>query len=420
MDTTYRHQSGVALLTITILLLLVATLGTLSIGRVGLVEQQQVGRDVRSKEVYSAAIGGLEFGKDFFADNFNGSLTFSDGACGGCTAGDGISERGDTATVAMNNLTLGVDTYSYLITYTLLTDMNEEAGMPVIVQIAATATAVNDSQVTKTIREDILVGQRAITGGSSEGDFNVLEAPPIVVEDCTIDFTGGPDVYLPGPYDIGIGSTNGLASGLGEDNCIDPGHLDQFECDDDACMSSTQLSAVNRKFITPQQSLWHSIFGDVTMEDLLELEAQQPGRLWIVDDQYPKYSGQPALQNTNTWGGSTYGSADEPIILIIDKDRVSNNCLGMAGNTVIYGLVYYETEEASPSTCSMNGWGQVEIHGTLAKAGDMFKLNANTKIFGNSLNFGNTVGGAGGSGTEYDCGLCLPLYSEIPGTWRDY
>ena len=59
-------QKGVAILAITILLLLVATLGTLMVGRVGLFEQKMVGTDVRSKEVYSAAIGGLEYGVNWF------------------------------------------------------------------------------------------------------------------------------------------------------------------------------------------------------------------------------------------------------------------------------------------------------------------------------------------------------------------
>src|SRR5690606_538495 len=60
-----RHQareSGVAILAITIILLLVATIGTMMVGRVGLFEQKLTGTDVRSKEVYAAATKGLEYG----------------------------------------------------------------------------------------------------------------------------------------------------------------------------------------------------------------------------------------------------------------------------------------------------------------------------------------------------------------------
>jgi hypothetical protein len=82
------------------------------------------------------------------------------------------------------------------------------------------------------------------------------------------------------------------------------------------------------------------------------------------------------------------------------------------GTAVIYGIVYY----ANPD-CSTNGFGGGEIHGTMAKAGDMSLLNANTDLIGSDLAFG---GDSGGDGTSIDIGVTEPRFTEIPGSWRDF
>src|SRR5690606_24786079 len=112
-------QKGVAILAITILLLLVATLGTLMVGRVGLFEQKMVGTDVRSKEVYSAAIGGLEYGVNWFNEDNVLDLAWSD------DDGYGISCAGDTATPdpAMPDTDINDDSYAHSITYTLMNSL---------------------------------------------------------------------------------------------------------------------------------------------------------------------------------------------------------------------------------------------------------------------------------------------------------
>src|SRR5690606_41825149 len=135
---------GVSILAITILLLLVAILGTLMVGRVGLFEQKMVGTDVRSKEVYSAAIGGLEYRVNWFNEDNVLDLAWRD------ADGDGISCAGDTATPdpAMPDTDLNADSYAHTITYTLTKCLHQP---PAIARGSSLAVAPADSHVQKTV-----------------------------------------------------------------------------------------------------------------------------------------------------------------------------------------------------------------------------------------------------------------------------
>ncbi|MGD9661073.1 MAG: hypothetical protein AB7U63_07355 [Porticoccaceae bacterium] len=398
-------QKGVAILAITILLLLVATIGTLMVGRVGLQEQKVVGIDVRSKEVYSAAVGGLEYGVAWFADNFE-SLVWN-----GATAGSIASPD------ALANTVLNADAYGHTITYTAVTPINPaDETMPIIVRVTSQAAAVGDSHINKTVSTEVMLGRTSIFSRSSGGaDITAFQAPPIVVEGCTNAFTGTPDVFVPNvtPLPLAIGSTAGSGA-----NCLDPGHLDQFACTGSTC---TGVPTQTRILEEPT-SLWVSIFGATTKADLLALEAREPQRIIIVDQNYPKYptGGNRPSWNGNNWPGGTYGSPDNPIILLFDEN-LSDPCPGMQGGVTIYGIVYYETDrdkDTSPS-CFMNGLGNVTIYGSLVKEGNMSRLNANIDIVGDNLDFG---GGGGGSGSDntIDIGIAIPQFSEIPGSWRDF
>src|SRR5690606_25145980 len=184
-------QKGVAILAITILLLLVATLGTLMVGRVGLFEQKMVGTDVRSKEVYSAAIGGLEYGVNWFNEDNVLDLPWTD------ADGDGISCAGDTATPdpAMPDTDLNADSYAHTITYTLMNCLDQS---PVIVRVSSLAVATADSHVQKTVSVEKMLGVESISpfGGTvADEDPSVFQGPPVMVEGCMSGVTGTPDIY---------------------------------------------------------------------------------------------------------------------------------------------------------------------------------------------------------------------------------
>lgn len=433
-----QQQKGVAILVITIILLLVATIGTLMIGRVGLVEQKVVGTDVRSKEVYSAAVGGLEYATDWFKGSVWTDLVWTD------SDGDGLAEVGDTLTTGLSNTSLNADSYAHTLTYTLLTDWNDDVdGTPVVVRIDSLAVAVADSHITKTISKEVVRGKIHTFAGTMDppGDAD-FTGPPILIEGCTDDsntITGQPDIIYNHPVDIGVnpngvavGSTSGVTD-LNDDGVIDQselnaciaiedieGHLNLCstggDCDD--ADDFVEDGGEFRDYLPNPMTLWQSVFGDISEADLRELERISPTQVLFVDSTYPHYGDQPSW-NGNTWhtnlpvGFSGPPDADDnPVILYFDT---SVGCPPINGNTEIYGLVYYETVD-----CGNQGWGGGVLYGTLAKSGDLSSLNANAVIINTSLDFGNGGGGGGvtpGDDVPIDG---IPKLSDVPGSWRDY
>src|SRR5690606_36012620 len=211
------NQQGAAILVITILLLLVATIGTLMVGRVGLVEQKAVGTDVRSKEVYSAAIGGLEYGVSWFRENFT-ELDFQ----GGEANGVGGSDVAPTYQTALN-----ADTYDHEITYLLRTAANpDDSGMPVVVQVISTAVAQSDSHIKKTVSVEVMMARvTSPFANATPGGDPVFSGPPIMVEGCVDpgSIGGNPAVFpYGGPV---IGTTSGLADNPDVQSCLATGAL---------------------------------------------------------------------------------------------------------------------------------------------------------------------------------------------------
>ncbi|MEA3298658.1 MAG: hypothetical protein U9R22_00365 [Pseudomonadota bacterium] len=400
-------QKGVAILAITILLLLVATLGTLMVGRIGLFEQKMVGTDVRSKEVYSAAIGGLEYGVNWFNEDNVLDLAWSD------ADGDGISCAGDTATPdpAMPDTDLNADSYAHTITYTLMNCLDQS---PVIVQVSSLAVATADSHVQKTVSVEKMLGVVSTSpfGGTvADEDPSVFQGPPVMVEGCMSGVTGTPDIYPHDDLGISIGTTQGSVG------CLDEGHFD--------------LHGGTKQALAPSKTLADAVFGVVvtTFEDeqdkyekeedavkakLLALEAKNPDRILVVDDEYPRFPDDQPSWNGNNWHASL-GSEEAPVILYFDREV---GCPKINGGPIIWGLIYFADKD-----CGTHGWGNGEIHGTVALRGDMTSHTANTEIFGKSVDFGSgggdedgddtVIGEPGGIFDEY-------RFAEIPGTWRDF
>lgn len=385
MDKNYtpKNQQGAALLAITTILLFVASLGALTMAGVGQVEQRTSGNDVRSKEVYSAAVGALEYGVAAFETDFL-ELVWTDADL------DGGSEEGDTSSpTAPGNIVLNADTYTRTITYTLRSDLNPvDVSMPRIIDITATATAVGDSHISKTLFSTIMLASTQAFSIDSAVGLG-FSGPPLLIEDCTADITGNPNAFpLNG---ISVGTTQGAAN----DTCIDPGHLN--------------LNSGTRHALSPSQALWDTIFGTgFTEADLLGLQELMPEMVMFIDGNYPYDPSQPTF-GTN-WH-TDVGTATQPVVLYIAAGH-SDSCLNINGSTVIYGLVYY-----ADSGCASSGFGGGEIYGTLAKAGDMSKLNSNTEIHGMELDFG---GDSGGTSTTIDIGVTVPQFTEVPGSWRDF
>ena len=420
-------QRGVAILAITMLLLLVATIATLSIGRVGVNEQKAVGVDIRQKEVYSAAIGGLEYGTDWFKENFE-DLSWS-----GSTVGSTASPATQPDVVALE-----ADTYNVDVTYNVLTDLNPaNPSMPVIVEVAAIATAEGDSHITKTIRKEVMLGKTsAFSSVSGGGDLDIFKGPPIMIEGCTVDINGTPTATVPTANDVAVASTTGGDGSVTP--CLDTGHLNQDICDDGLCtppaqppngnhsgVSSSASPTVSTKMPPeiPNMSLRRAIFGNYTDQDfypmLLDLEERNPDYVAYIDgSSFGSSHGRvPNSASVSVTGsdirlGGTWGDPDNPMIVFLRAPR----CLKTQGGLVVYGVLYIETDDPS---CDVNGLGNVHIYGTLAKEGDLHRYNANIHVVGQKLDFGSAGTGTG-TDTTINVGVAIPQFSEVPGSWRDF
>jgi hypothetical protein len=421
-----RHQtreSGVAILAITIILLLVATIGTMMVGRVGLFEQKLTGTDVRSKEVYAAATKGLEYGVMWVRKHKDESPA-------------GLAEA-LASLPELDPTEMGADFYEHEITYNLKVKGSgadwEDGGpviKPVVIEVVSKATAQQDSHVSKIVRVDVMIGSQPFFSPGGGKKANVLDGPPIMIEGCTTPgaVTGSPNVVYNYGEGVAIGTTAGTAGGVAMEECIDAAdinvHLDLCDInnDPDSCSNSDAISAGEalaagvefRDALDEPQSLWATVFGaNTSFADLKAMEKMYPENILIVDTSYPHYEGQPSW-NGNTWHDNT-GTAGEPVIIYFDA---SVGCPPINGNTTVHGLVYYAKVD-----CGNQGWGGGTVFGTVAKSGDLQKFNANATIVSTSLDF-NYLGeeGEGGEGDDdiYDPGLGHKRFSEIPGSWRDF
>jgi len=407
-----RQEVGAAILAITIIILFVATVGALMIGRVSVVEQKAAGADVRSKEVYAAVTGGLEYGVNWFRENY-ADLDWSD------SDGDGNSCRGDTATPldGMANTVLSDERgeeYTHQITYELQTCLNPESGFePTIVTVISQAVAVGDSQVQKTVSVDVMLGETGLFQQGLTGGFNVLDAPPIIVAGCMNDLRGSSEVYA--GAGIGVLTTRGIDR---DNNGIPDSDEDYVDLiGEDGCMDTTRqgsgtevVSSTNANPVaalaTPS-SVWNTVFAEgVTEADIEQMSIDSPEMVYYVTED--------TMIPLN--GNLTYGSLENPVIIYFDS---SADCPGINGNITIYGLVYNEGRGDEGNVCDeSNGWGSAEIFGTYVMDGNINSYNGSGSITRTTLDFGG--GGDGPGGTNIDEGPNLVKFAEIPGSWRDY
>ena len=377
-------QSGAALLATTSLLLVVASVGVLTMAEISRAQQRTAGNELRLKEVYSVASGSLEYAQGWLRENF-ASVTFSDGD------GDGHSESGDSAApLTLPDVALNTDRYSRSVTYTLLTSVNPtDAFMPRIIEIEATATAVNDSHVSKTLRSTAMLASTGIFSDHSASQSG-FSGPPLIIENCLAAASGSPSFH---PLrSVSIGTTEGNAG----DSCLPTDRLN--------------LNSGVRQALSPPRTLWQTVFRtDLSEADLLRLQELAPSRVFFVDDNFPYF---PALQpGLGARWETDAGSVDEPIILYFAADQ-GTSCSRIDIGTVIHGLVYYADDD-----CISTGFAGGTIHGTLAKAGNAAILNAGTTVFGTELAFREA---GKGDGRSIDIGISKPVFTVLPGSWRDF
>ena len=433
LKTSPARQSGVAILAMTIILLLVATLGTLAVGKTGLQEQRTVAVDVRSKEVYSAATGGLEYAVKWFewekeSTDADGNLvytpnyeilTFNENCPDGSGSANCALLASTSAGDVPDDIDGGADVYGQTIWYELL---SEE---PIVVRAFSMAEAAGDSHVEKTVAVDLFVGEQG--GGPFAGNSSTFDGPPILVEDCTSGVTGTPDIVVMDDGDPSTPIPAGLVTVRGDldGSCMETGHANQYQCPGPSYSDCPTIgggrvrtsggSAANNvgtilaEVVPEPPGLFQAIFSydtsQYTEREFIEYLAQlDPDHVAVMDSDMEREAFVAAQG-----GVGNVGSDAEPVIMYFG----SSYCPKLNGGYRIWGLVYY-----ADTTCDQNGWGNSQIFGTMAKAGNITKLTANTQFINDGalkFDFGATI-----ENDRINPGFSDLVVSVIPGTWRDF
>jgi len=398
------RQSGAAALLVTLILVVIASLSALVVNKAALNEQKLSGTDVRSKEVYAAAVGALEYGANVLElayFNAANGLAWQNGVLTGLKddfveATDFVNAAG-VGVVGNGTINQQADNYTPNVVYTLLTD---ESASPAIIEIAATATAVGDSHITKTITMQYLV--------SDFGTPSMWDAPPVVVEKCLSNVSGTPDIYSD---DVAIGSLNGGEA------CVDPGFFD-LNGDSMAIGDDEIKTEMNS---TPPISLHETFFGNVTAAKLKAISESEEGlgladrTIYYIDADFSDPTNATDW-NGNSWNddigsGTTGGgphmgpyTVTHTAVLYFDE---SVGCPPVNGNVEIWGLVFYEATSCDTQIGTQGG-GKADIYGTVAFTGDLSKYTANTNIHEVDLS-------AGGGGLND-----IKIITALPSSWIDF
>ncbi|MFA5632432.1 MAG: hypothetical protein WC997_13035 [Porticoccaceae bacterium] len=417
---THRRNGGAAVLAVTLIVLLLATIGVLMVAQAGVAEQRLSGIDVRGKEVHSAATGALDFGVAWLKHHWHDLHWQNTGS--GAGPGARLDSHADGLTPALQAAQMMADSYQHQVAYRLLTPFHVQVGgPPIAIRVAATARGAADSHVTKTVTQDVMVGYASIFGATSDPHRRgIFSGPPLIIENCiAASASGGLRIV----HDAGsgaLGTTQGLASGAELADCLDVAHLpaQSLLCERSGeCGSPTALLAAGGEFRTAlvvAQPLWQVIFGSASKADLHALERLHPGRVLVVDNGYPRYAEQPPWSD-GIWRASLpadfsgeAGSEQDPVILFFDA---SVGCPTLAEGVHIHGLVYVEKDD-----CAGLGWGGGQVHGTLAKAGDFAGLAQHTVLVAAQLDYAH----ADNDATHGSPVAGVTRIFVAPGSWHDY
>lgn len=403
------RQKGAAALLATLILVVIASLGALVVNKAAFNEQKLSGVDLRSKEVYAAAVGVLDFGvSQLEATYFTSSSSFvwadlnGDGQLNNAVPLANFTNANNLPTIDQN-----VDTYQPSIMYTRISD---PVASPLVIEVAATATAVADSHITKTVTMQYLI--------SDVGTSSLWNGPPVVVENCLSGVLGTPDIVTSG---IAIGSLNGSGA------CVDPGNFDvngnAIPTGDPSIaedMNGNHLDA-NGNPDPLTTSLHETFFGTVSPAELKAFSEAEASlslgtadrTFYYIDAAFTDPSGDTSW-NGNAWnddiGSGTYtmpsgpGVVDHPTVLYFDA---SVGCPPVNGNVTIWGVVFYAAASCN-TTIGAQGGGKAIVYGTVAFSGSLTQYNANTIIYEVDLSNG------GGGPKDFK------IVTALPGTWIDF
>jgi len=357
----FKWQAGVATLLTAVMLMIGTTVITFSVARTGMMEARMANNEYRAKEVHEAAEAGLEYGFSWLADN---TASWAETQSGIETA---TPDNPAPAISAGNG-----DTYNAVVIF------SRDPTYKYFVQVTSVATSATDASITATLSQYV-----SQDSGPLNPSTDVL---PFIINGCLNGVNGNPSIFPEGfeggagagPFGVDIAtSQNSIESGSA---CIELGGLG--------------LNGGSLEYNEFSGSAWDRMFSKTRVEIQALADAEVAAS---VPDAERQYIWVTDSGNFN----DSWGSPSNPAILIFAPEAA---CPKMNGGAVIYGIVFID------SGCpGANGWGGLEIYGSVVVNGDMNNLNANPEFYDWS-----EVDGGGD--------LAFPPDSapKIIGTWSDF
>lgn len=374
MIATSRRQQGMATLTMSLVVLFLASLMVFYTSSGMLFEIKTGNNQLYQSKAMEAARGSVEHSMAWLV---NGSNTSSLAWTADATGPAGTNQKATAASFpsSVSSQTIGG--------YTVAVSLWRNSATPTILEVSAAASG----DANATIRQRIRLGTTTVTT-TTPNTLNIATVAPIVINGGLSGVTGTPDVYpnTAGGAAIVTSSTNSSE--------IDSGHLN--------------LHGGTISYGAFTGTAWDFIFPNTTKA---QMKAESEKQKLLADPRtifyYPgSYTEMP--WEISPWSASkTVGSSSNAVVIIFDENA---GCPKINGNVTIYGVVYYYDD------CDQNGWGGATIYGSMIADRPITKLTANTDFVGWSVN--------SGTGT-----ITLPpitttttaqTFAKLAASWRDF
>lgn len=368
------RQQGMATLTMSLVVLFLASLMVFYTSSGMLFEIKTGNNQLYQSKAMEAARGGVEHSMAWLV---NGSNTSSLAWTTDATGPSGTNQKATAASFpsSVSSQTIGA--------YTVAVSLWRNSATPTILEVSAAASG----DANATIRQRIRLGTTTVTT-STPNTLNIATVAPIVIKGGLSGVTGTPDVYpnTAGGAAIVTSSTNSSE--------IDSGHLN--------------LHGGTISYGAFTGSAWDFIFPNTTKAQMKEESEKQkllsaPRTIFYYPGSYTEMPWEISPWSSN----KIVGSSSNAVVIIFDENA---GCPKINGNVTIYGVVYYYDD------CDQNGWGGATIYGSMIADRPITKLTANTDFVGWSVN--------SGTGT-----ITLPpitttttaqTFAKLAASWRDF
>jgi hypothetical protein len=364
-----KNLRGAATLVIAVLLLVTATLIVVFAGSYSIMQQKISANQIRNQQAYEAAEAGLEFGINYLQLNSTTILA--------TPSGGHILPYTSASTT---NVTLSNNS-RFSIVYT-----NPTANDYTLILITVTGTS-DDGTASRVVQQLVKYGSVLFTPShnaiTTKGSVNIsgngkvtnTQYNSTVVSASAMTLNGNAKTIT----STGTSSTPGnIQSDVEQNNAI----LSDMSVDD---LFSAYFGAPMAQIKSTMGHVYSSA-GSTNYSSILS--GMTGTTIWIDQP-----SGSATLS-----GNTTIGSADNPVLIIVNGD------LDISGNTTIYGFIFVAGSTAATTDIT----GNFNLTGGLATA-DSLNISGNVNVIYDSSAL---VG--------VQTSLPSTYYAKVPASWKDF